>query len=474
MAARYLNVTVIGLGYVGTVAAAGLASAGHRVLGVDTDPSRLLPLQQGEVALHEPGLPQLIRAGIEGGNLHFAHPASVGSNLGDVVVVAAGTPSMDGGAVDLRQVSSAVAWIKSKEPGRLVLVMKSTVPPGTGRKIIESDLRGTAISYVSVPEFLREGLGIQDWTFPGRVVIGSLPGDPDSRELVKEMHAGINAPFMFTDITSAEMIKYASNALLATRISFINEIASLCDTVGASVDAVSEGIAMDPRLGTKISAGVGYGGSCFPKDVRALDHLALNGGVNVELLRSVINVNNRQRLLPLHALRRRFNGDVSRLRVGILGLAFKPNTDDVRDAPSLGLIRALVDDGARVWAYDPHANETARTHLPAGVHLVHTPVEAANDAEAMILLTEWDRIVDADWPVIARRMRPPKFLFDGRNMLDPAKAAGLGFEYVGVGRNRLGPEKRQLERTITTGGWRSNTAISRRESEIVAAYMDSS
>ena len=473
MAARYLNITVIGLGYVGTVAAAGLASAGHRVLGVDIDPSRLLPLQRGEVPLHEPGLPQLIRAGVEGGNLSFAHPNAVSDNLGDVAVIAAGTPSMDGGAVDLRQVRAAVAWIKAKRPGRLVLVMKSTVPPGTGRKIIESDLRGTAISYVSVPEFLREGLAIQDWAFPGRVVIGSLPGDPDCLEVMREMHAGIKAPFMFTDITSAEMIKYASNAFLATRISFINEIASLCDTVGASVDAVSEGIAMDPRLGTKISAGVGYGGSCFPKDVRALDHLALNSGVSVELLRSVITVNNRQRLLPLHALRSRFNGATSSLRVAILGLAFKPNTDDVRDAPSLDLIKALVDDGAQVWAHDPQANETAREHLPADVRLVSSAVEAANRAEAVVLLTEWEQIVDADWPVIAQRMRPPKFLFDGRNMLDPAKVAGLGFEYVGVGRNTLGLENRRLERTISTGGWSADTTVSRRQSQVAAAYVDS-
>ena len=453
MAARRLDITVIGLGYVGTVAAAGLASAGHHVLGVDVDPSRLLPLQQGRVSLHEPGLQQVVRAGVERGNLRFAHPDAVSGGLGDVAVVATGTPSTQSGAVDLRQVSSAVtwiksAWIKSKEPGRLVLVMKSTVPPGTGRKIIEGDLGGTGISYVSVPEFLREGLAIQDWTFPERVVIGSLPDDPDSLEIVKEMHSGIDAPFMFTDITSAEMIKYANNAFLATRISFINEIASLCDTVGASVDAVSEGLAMDPRTGARISAGVGYGGSCFPKDVRALDHLALNSGVSVELLRSVINVNNRQRLLPLYGLRRRFDGAVSGLHVAVLGLAFKPNTDDVRDAPSLDLIGALVDDGAQVRAYDLRANERARGRLPADVHLVPTPVEAADQAEAMVLLTEWDQIVDADWPDIARRMSPPRFVFDGRNMLDPAEMARFGFDYLGVGRNAVGPGISALEAAV--------------------------
>ncbi len=439
MADRHLGITIIGLGYVGIVAAAGLASAGHRVLGVDNDLSRILPLQQGKVPLHEPGLPQLVRAGVERGNLRFAHPDFVHDNLGDVAIVATGTPSTHSGAVDLRQVRSAVSWIKSTEPGRLVLVMKSTVPPGTGRKIVEDDLSDTAISYASVPEFLREGLAIQDWTFPARVVVGSLQDDRHSLEIIRAMHAGISAPTMFTDITSAEMIKYASNAFLATRISFINEIASLCDTVGASVDAVSEGLALDPRTGARINAGVGYGGSCFPKDVRALDHLALNGGVSVDLLRSVINVNNRQRLLPLYALRQQFGGALSGVRVAVLGLAFKPDTDDVREAPSLDLIRALAADGAEIRAYDPQANDSARMHLPAGVRLVDTPVEAADQAEATILLTEWEQIVHAEWPAIAQRMKPPKFVFDGRNMLDPARASELGFHYIGIGRNTMDP-----------------------------------
>ena len=391
-------------------------------------------------------------------------------NLGDVEIIATGTPSSHSGAVDLREVRSAVTWIKSKNPGRMVLVMKSTVPPGTGRKIAEDELSDTTISYVSIPEFLREGLVIQDWMFPARVVIGSLRGDRHSLEIIKAVHTGISAPIMFTDITSAEMIKYASNAFLATRISFINEIASICDTVGASVDAVSEGMAMDPRTGTRISAGVGYGGSCFPKDVRALDHLALNGGVSVDLLRSV---NNRQRLLPLYALRRRFNGTVSGVRVAILGLAFKPSTDDVREAPSLDLIKALVDDGAEIRAYDPQANESARMHLPAGIRLADTPVEAADQAEAMVLLTEWEQIVHADWSSIAQRMKQPRIVFDGRNMLDPAKAADLGFDYVGVGRNKVGLGNRAPIRNGSTGEeWSFHTVNSESPSPVEAAFVD--
>ena len=299
---------------------------------------------------------------------------------------------------------------------------------------METELRGTSIRYASNPEFLREGRAVDDWEDPDRIVIGVEPDDARSVETVQLMYTGIDAPCMVTDITSAEMIKYASNAFLATRISFINEIASLCDTVGASIDDVSDGMAMDSRTGARIHAGVGYGGSCFPKDVRALDHLALTSGASVDLLRSVINTNNRQRLLPLHALRQRFGGALDGLRVGILGLAFKPGTDDVRDAPSLDLIHALVDEGAEVQAYDPEAMESARPNLPASVQLVDSVEEAANRTQALVLLTEWESIVQSDWRVVSRCMVPPRLVFDGRNALDPTEMGRLGFEYVGVGR----------------------------------------
>ena len=300
---------------------------------------------------------------------------------------------------------------------------------------MEEDLRGTGIHYASNPEFLREGRAVQDWDAPDRIVIGAEPGDHKSVQAVKKMHSGVNAPFVVTDITSAEMTKYASNAFLATRISFINEIAALCDRVGASIDAVSEGLAMDPRTGSRIYAGVGYGGSCFPKDVRALDYLALTSGVNFELLRSVINVNNKQRLLPLYALRARFGNAISGLRVGVLGLAFKPETDDVRDAPSLDLISALVDEGVEVRAFDPRAARTAGRQLPASAQIVDDPVEAAAGAQALILLTEWAQIINADWKDVARCMRPPRFVFDGRNCLSPHTMEKIGFEYHSVGRN---------------------------------------
>ena len=432
---QQMKITVMGLGHVGTVAAAGLAAAGHDVLGVDIDRHRVAQLGTGAIPLYEPGLKPLVDAALDAGALRFLHLGEVAEELGEAVLIATGTPPTDSGSADLRQVRAALSWTRDRASEGLVVVMKSTVPPGTGRRLIDRELGGTRLSYAANPEFLREGRAVRDWRCPDRVVIGVEADDERSLRTVKRMHDGIDAPRLVTDVTSAEMIKYASNAFLATRISFINEMASLCDRVGASIDAVSQGLAMDARTGGRIYAGVGYGGSCFPKDVRALDHLALTSGVGVELLRSVINVNNRQRLLPLYALRQRFNGNMAGLRVAVLGLAFKPGTDDVRDAPSLDLIRALADEGAEVSAYDPHAVEAARPRLPGSVRLVDDLLEAADGARALALVTEWRQIVDADWEAVARRMSPPRFLYDGRNALDVPAMRRLGFEYASVGRS---------------------------------------
>ena len=430
-----MNITVIGLGCVGTVAAAGLAAAGHRVLGVDIDPDRVALLRSGVVPFYEPGLPEMVASSVASSGLRFRHSDAVAEPLGDVALIAVGTPQAPSGGADLSQVRAALAWVKSMLSGDTAVVMKSAVPPGAGQRAIAYDLPGSGIRYVANPEFLRQGQAVRDWQSPDRIVIGVCPGDDRSVALVKAMHAGIAAPCIVTDITSAEMIKYASNAFLATRISFINEIASLCEQVGASIDAVSDGLAMDARTGSRIYAGVGFGGSCLPKDARALEHLALAGGVNVDLLRSVINVNNRQRLRPLDALRARFNGNIAGLRVAVLGLAFKPDTDDIRDAPALDLIRTLTDEGAIVSACDPQAIATARPHLPSPVRLAGSPVEAAKQAQALVLMTEWEQLVNARWPDIARCMNPPRFVYDGRNALDAGKMRRLGFQYAGVGRN---------------------------------------
>ena len=322
----------------------------------------------------------------------------------------------------------------------MVLVMKSTVPPGSGAEFLRQDLKGMNVSYVANPEFLREGRALQDWEFPDRIVIGSDDQRWDAVDTVKAMYSDVKAPCLITDIISAEMLKYASNAFLATRIYFINEVASLCDRTGASIDAVTEWLAMDARLGDRVQAGIGYGGSCFPKDMQALRRLASATDIEMPLLKSVSAVNERQRELPISKLRDRFSGSSCGLTVGVLGLAFKPGTSDIRDAASLDIVNALAGEGARVRVYDPQAMPSARRLLATGVDLVSTPEEAARGAEALVLLTEWDEIVMANWASIVDDMCRPKLVFDGRNALEPAQMTQLGFENVGVGRGRPSTE----------------------------------
>jgi UDPglucose 6-dehydrogenase len=361
----------------------------------------------------------------------------VSEGLGDVVLIATGTPPSANGSADLSQVRSAISWAADRLSDDGVIVVKSTVPSGTGIRIRESILKNTSLHYVSNPEFLREGQAMWDWFNPDRIVIGG--DNAEAIERVKELYRNIEAPCVVTDITSAEMIKYAANAFLATKISFINEIAMLCDRISASIDDVVKGISLDPRIGGSfLRAGVGYGGSCFPKDVDSLDHTALTNGHSFELLRSVIAVNNRQRLLPLQALRERF-GRFFGVSVGVLGLAFKPNTDDVRESPAIDLVNHLYDEGATVTAYDPQANAKASRLIPSGVRLVDCPLECAADSQAVVLMTEWPECIKADWAQMAETMRPPRFLFDGRNALDFKLMRALGFDYQGVGRGVKSP-----------------------------------
>lgn len=430
-----MRVSVIGLGHVGTVAAACLAHAGHNVIGVDTDHERIRNLAAGHVPFCEPGLREMTEEAVASERLKFSHSSDCVEPLGKVALVSTGTPPVaDGGGVDLRQVKSALAWVKERWCANTTVVMKSTVPPGTGQRLLAGEMRELRSSYLANPEFLREGRAIHDWQRPERIVVGTGDGNKKAIDSIRDMYGATDATWMITDITSAEMVKYASNALLAARISFMNEIAALCEQVGASIDDVSEGVALDPRTGDRIYAGVGYGGSCFPKDVGALDHLAMTTGVDAEILRAVIAVNRRQRQLPLRAIRARFGGVVSGLRMAVLGLAFKPGTDDVREAPALELIRALSGDGISVIAYDPEASDKARPHLPSSVELAEDPVTATRGVQAVVLMTEWESIVGADWELISRAMLPPRLLFDGRNALDQARMTRLGFEYVGVGR----------------------------------------
>ena len=433
-----MKVTVIGLGYVGSVAAAGLAAGGHQVLGIDIDHRRINAYREGKVPIFEPELDRMINnMASDGDRLRFLHPDEVAEDLGDVVVIATGTPPGEKGASDLSQVISAVAWVVEKQKNRLVILMKSTVPAGTGLRLIQSMLEGTSLQYVSNPEFLREGQAVWDWFHPDRIVVGAM--ENEAIETVRRLYDGIDAPFVVTDVTSAETIKYAANAFLATKISFINEIALLCDRIGATIDDVAQGISLDPRIGSSfLRAGVGYGGSCFPKDIDSLDYTAMRNGHSFELLRSVIAVNNRQRLLPLNAMREHF-GSLFGVRVGVLGLAFKPNTDDVREAPAIDLVRNLADEGALVRAYDPVSKANAARILPESVCLTDSLSECVDQAQALVLMTEWPEIVSTDWEDVARQMTRPLFLFDGRNVLDPVQMQRFGFLYQAVGRRAKTP-----------------------------------
>lgn len=425
-----MKVSVVGLGYVGSVAAAGLAAGGHEVVGIDVDWARIDTYRRGQMPFYEPDLSDLINAGLQSRNLRFLHTDEVLEPLGEVIVIATGTPAAESGGVDLSYVKSALSWVNERHPEGGVILMKSTIPPGTGALLIETILRDSRVGYVSNPEFLREGRAVRDWFSPDRIVLGT--NDERVVQVVRALYEGIEAPYVVTDVTSAELIKYAANAFLATKISFINEIAMLCDSVGATIDAVAEGISLDPRIGSSfLNAGVGYGGSCFPKDTRALDDLALHNGHSFELLRSVISVNNRQRLLPLYALRERL-GRLRGVTVGVLGLAFKPHTDDVRDSPAIDLARALVQEEVLVNAYDPKVSAGS---VPGWLTLATDPIDCAEGAQALVLMTEWEEIVEADWEAMADAAVAPKLLFDGRNALDPIRMQRLGFEYIGVGRN---------------------------------------
>ncbi len=425
------------MGHVGIVAGTSLARSGHEVLATDIDPVKVQSLSARVYDGYEPGLADRLEVALTAGNIRFRQCDEVDEDLGEVAVIAVGTPPGEGYAPELGQVHAAIRWVRERCTGNLVVAMKSTVPPGTGHSIIQSELHGTGIGYAANPEFLRAGQALFDWDSPDRIVIGTETGDTRSLEAVRRLYGNIDAPVLATDITTAEMIKYASNAFLATRISFMNEIATICEQVGASIDDVSEGLALDSRTGAKIFAGVGYGGPCLPKDVGALEHLARRTGAGSDLLRAVIGVNDRQWQFPLRALRERFGGELRGLKVAILGLAFKPGTGDLTEAPAVKLTRALAEEGAKLAIYDPSVGDGEKSLLPDGVRVAADIFTATTGTQAAVVVTEWSEIVDADWAAISRNMLPPRFVFDGRNALDPMTMRAAGFEYVCVGRGAM-------------------------------------
>ncbi len=419
---------VIGTGYVGLVTAAGFAELGSEVWCVDIDAAKVERLRRGEVPIYEPGIEELLARNSE--RLHFSTELADALEHARLLFVAVGTPPTYSGDADLSAVHAVVNAIPAAE-GR-ALVMKSTVPCGTGaslrRAFGEQGKHG--LGYVSCPEFLKEGTAIRDFMHPDRVVVGDDGGW--AGDAVVELYAPLQAPLVRTDIASAEMVKLASNAFLATKISFINEIANVCEETGADVVEVAHGMGLDDRIGAKfLQAGIGFGGSCFPKDVDALKQLAGNSGYHFQLLTAVIEVNELQKRRVIGKLQRHLGGLAGK-RVALLGLAFKPDTDDMREASSLVLSARLQADGATVVAYDPVAEEQAR-ELVSGVIFADSPLEAVAGADATVLVTEWRELVELDWAPVAAAMAGT-LVVDGRNALDPAAVRAAGLVYEGIGR----------------------------------------
>jgi UDPglucose 6-dehydrogenase len=418
------QITVFGAGYVGLVSGVCLTKSGWPVQLVDVDESKIETLRQARCPFYEPGLEELMRTGIDSGLLTFSKLDDV-DRVDGIALIAVGTPATGTGSADMRFVRSVVDFLAERGTAGSVVVMKSTVPPGTGSRLAPK-LEAAGLGYVSNPEFLREGSAVKDWFETDRVVLG---GSGAAIERVRALYADIDTPIVECDVTSAEMIKYASNAFLATKISFINEIAVLCDLVGASIDEVAEGVGLDTRIGPAfLRAGIGYGGSCFPKDTRALDFLATLHGYDFHLLRSVIDVNARQRLLPVRALRAAF-GSLDGCRIALLGLTFKPDTDDTREAPALEIVELLHAEGASVVGYNP-----IPVVLPGLEETADSLADAVRGADAIVLATEWDEIVKADWSALLPTMNGDPLVFDGRNALDPNVIRKAGGRYIGVGR----------------------------------------
>jgi UDPglucose 6-dehydrogenase len=423
---------VIGVGYVGLVTAACFAQAGHEVACLDIDERKLERLRAGQAPIHEPGVEEVLAEGRE--HLTFTSSASELFERAEIAFVCVDTPPSASGDADLSRVEAVIDAIPAGTSDA-VLVMKSTVPPGTGARLRRAlDERGlNGVGYASNPEFLREGSAISDFRRPDRVVVGAQ--DPAVGERIAALYRAFGGSELVTDVTSAEMIKHASNAFLATKISFINEIANVCEEVGANVDLVARGMGLDARIGSSfLRPGLGFGGSCFPKDVAALKQLAGNSGYHFQLLSAVIEVNELQKRRAVAKLKRHL-GSLRDRRIALWGLAFKPDTDDMREASSVVLAARLVAEGAEVSGYDPVVSGAqAAAVLPRGIQLAESALEAARGADAVVIVTEWPEFVAPFGDGSLRAVMRTPLVIDGRNQLDPGSVRAAGFAYEGVGR----------------------------------------
>lgn len=431
------NICVIGgAGYVGLTTGACFADLGNSVTCLDVNEGRIANLQRGIMPIYEPGLEEIVGRNQDAKRLRFSTSYDDALANAEFAFVAVDTPpDMDGGA-DLDRLREAAASIARAMRGPLVIVNKSTVPVGAGDLVTDIIEHNRTANYpfwvVSNPEFLREGTAIQDCLHPDRVILGAT--DPAAAQRVAELYQSLNTPIMITDLRTAEMIKYASNSFLATKISFINEIAAICERLGADVREVARGMGQDRRIGSAfLDAGLGWGGSCFPKDVRALEYMAATNGCHPQLLRAVMDINRDARRRLVQQIRDHVGGSLGGRRIGVLGLSFKPNTDDMRDAPSLTVIHQLISEGATVVAYDPVAMRNAARLMPQ-IQLAATPYDVARDADALTILTEWNEFKQLDLPQVRELMARP-IVVDGRNIYEPTRMRALGFRYRGIGRN---------------------------------------
>ena len=439
------QICVVGVGYVGLVTAACFADLGNRVIALDIAEEKIEGLMNGEMPIYEPGLKELVNRNVRARRLSFTTSYKEGINNTEFVFIAVGTPSGVDGEADLQYVAAAAKSIAEMMTSPLIIVNKSTVPVGTGdwvADIVRQHQREPIkFSVVSCPEFLREGAAISDFMNPHRTVLGSV--DSEAAEKVAQLHIPLRAPIVITNLRTAEMIKYASNAFLAAKISFINEIANICEELGADVKEVAVGMGYDQRIGPLfLDAGLGYGGSCFPKDVKALSYMAAEKGRHPQLLHAVMEINDDRRPMAVNRIKNMLGG-VEGKRIGLLGLSFKPNTDDMRDAPSVDIANSLLDSGAQVHGYDPVAMDAARQVLPA-VKMFPDVYEMAEGCDALMVITDWNEFKHLDLARIKHLMRQP-VIFDGRNIYDPDAMAALGFHYRGLGRGYDGRKIKNQE-----------------------------
>lgn len=433
------QICVVGVGYVGLVTAACFADLGNRVVALDVDEKRVENLKKGIMPIYEPGLEELVKRNVKGGRITFTTSYEDALKGAEYAFIAVGTPSGVDGAADLKYVEVAARSIAKAMTAPLVIINKSTVPIGTGDWVADivksAQPKPMDFAVVSCPEFLREGSAIADFMSPHRNVIGSL--DKDAANKVAQLHLPLRAPIVITDLRTAEMIKYASNAFLAAKISFINELADMCEVVGADVKEVAAGMGYDARIGRHfLDAGLGWGGSCFPKDVQALAYMAKEKGLEPRILNEVMNVNYDRRKEVTKHVENMLGGSLKGKTIGLLGLAFKPNTDDMRDAPAIDIANDLIKGGAKVRGYDPVSMEVARPMLP-DVELCKDPYEMAKGCDALIVVTEWNEFKQLDLDKVKELLKTP-VIFDGRNIYEPDRMREIGFTYRAIGRGYNG------------------------------------